>query len=774
MNFKKHLFPMALCLTSIAFAGCGQSTSTNTNMHAQEMGIPVSTAKLYNFDAALGIDPNPTDIVASLKAPPASFLSENKEAYARVSAAVAQQLISIAPFTQALKVDSIEVFKPINNLALNGKQTNLNSIPYPYFENGELKHGDLSGLSDKTDSGIDKNGHFSVRQAVNGKINTDSPATGTVYLIKYELGIKDGAVPTGADAPPAAQYQALVTIPDSASQEPLPLMLFAHGGDAGLTFREMATLLQGNLGKYIVAAPVYPGEPICSYDFQVGVNNVRECIQRDGSHANPLEDKIGEKSPMKWDVNSLLGLHNAIQKLATTQTDKFLTKGYQNPFIDGNNKSIIALQKNDPTYLNTVAVADSRGGGTLLAALGREGFLSSAVDSDNKPLCAVCTTTSNFFPHISAAAFYYSPSSFLVGQFRILSLQMLFNSVAPAQQSLPMVPEMTHYFDAYRSAPVGSEGEKKELNKLVGFLASSDISFLAPYVTLEVQNYTHNKNTFGQMPGSVIFMHGTQDQVVPFSESVIAQTVFDGVLQNFFAHKTDSNPLLLVGDVPIGSQMYSFQPDVSFYTVPFGKDKCGDPSDILVNLVNYNPILNKCFYGTGMNAKGFSDHGLNDAFLTSHIENYELQKINVTDTALTNEFLYGVDPIGNDYLYPFDSGAANFKLQLSNINLAEKEKYKIYSSSDCEDDGTVSGQCNSFAMYSSPENSIPLYYRSLAQDSIINSNYLPAVLGTWDEGAQKSVMTPIDILTSWLNTMNSDKGVFVSFTQDDKTFAFRN
>ena len=111
---------------------------------------------------------------------------------------------------------------------------------------------------------------------------------------------------------------------------------------------------------------------------------------------------------------------------------------------------------------------------------------------------------------------------------------------------------------------------------------------------------------------------------------------------------------------------------------------------------------------------------------------------------------------------------------MSNINLAEKEKYKIYSSSDCEDDGTVSGQCNSFAMYSSPENSIPLYYRSLAQDSIINSNYLPAVLGTWDEGAQKSVMTPIDILTSWLNTMNSDKGVFVSFTQDDKTFAFRN
>ncbi|APJ04006.1 hypothetical protein [Silvanigrella aquatica] len=207
-----------------------------------------------------------------------------------------------------------------------------------------------------------------------------------------------------------------------------------------------------------------------------------------------------KKSPLDDDVNALLGLHNAITKLA---------RGGMNPKIGGievkgeNKTSFIAdLQKSiafnfdDPDLpqmkpvagIKTIAAADSRGGATLLAAIGRTGImleqqLSSGINLEN-----LMKNPPVFF---SAAALYYAPSSLTVGEFRILFQYMVAGNIneTSSYNALPMIPDLKKnpYFTNYKTAPIGQD--QKELSELVGWLAASDIAFLAPYISVGMQNW---------------------------------------------------------------------------------------------------------------------------------------------------------------------------------------------------------------------------------------------------------------------------------------------
>ncbi len=433
---------------------------------------------------------NQSAVIAALSTPPTNFQpasdGSNVSKYLAVKLAAENFVAAQMPNTQATKIVRIEPFGASFLNADSVSQNENSFVALPYLERGAANATAFSDLSNfKTNSGLDESGHFSIRQTINGKVTNDNPATGSVYLMTYQLG---GHIDQN--------YQALITIPEGASPlSPKPLMLFAHGGDAGLAFKEIATLLQGNLAKFIVAAPVYPGEPICAVDFSEGSasnNYARSCVDSAGNVTSPVIEPLGTKSPLLGDVNALLALQYGIWKLDTKQMSP--VSGL-NPF----DKGIIPFYGNMSSIgIQTIGVADSRGGATLMAAIGRTGMLMSLGKVK--------------YPIFSGASLLYSPSSLLVGQFRFLSQVMMNGNVPSYLNALPMIPELTHSFDAYRGAETNSANETNELQNLVGFIAASDVSYLAPYLSAATKNWNEYVSYYPILvsaPGSIIFLHGT-------------------------------------------------------------------------------------------------------------------------------------------------------------------------------------------------------------------------------------------------------------------------
>ena len=790
MVSKKQFLSTAFIIAAVSLVGCSKGMN-NSNLTAQSDST--STVKWDTFADAVGMAhlenaPDGADVAAvtaALSVPPANFQPTvvngkvtNADQYAAVQKAVADFVINDAANMQASQIVSIVPFDS-KILGADSADQGSSFVSIPYLGR-DGKNYDLSRTI-KTNSGIDVNGKFSVNQSVNGIVSTSiKPATGTVYLITYQLGGNT-----------AQNYQALVSIPsDASATKQYPLMMFAHGGDAGLAFSEMATLLQGNLGKFIVAAPVYPGEPICAVTFTQGTEAngyARSCVDHSGNVTAPVVAAVGSKSPMRGDVDSLLALQNGISQLLLSPSTVY--SGSNNVFLDLNNsKPIISFNSTDPTLKGiygpqTIAIADSRGGGTLMAALGRTGMIIPEYINCKLTLAHPCAfgnkiPTPSFF---SGSAFYYSPSSFLVGQFRFLTQYMMSGNVPSGFNGLPMVPEMTHYFDNYRNAQSGSATEITELTNLVGFMGASDITYLAPYISAAVQNWTTNSMSLilsqQVVPGSIIFVHGTQDAIVPFTESLIAKTAMDGVFDNIYGAGASTSPLVANLVPAVGSQIYSFQPDASYYNVKLGTAGCNNTPDATGNLpVNFNSSNNQCF-GGGI------DHGLDPSFLTSRLENstLQLQNVDVTNgkasVGIQHELLYGFDPASDPNLCRPDDKSCKenpkpytFYQQIVGINsgLDALHKYNIdeYTNDACLKTPTINGVCYAmgFMSFGIGTQSYPLYYRSIGEDK--NSSTANALLGVWDTNTQKySQLSPTDLVTSWLDVsvLDSSQGVFTTF-----------
>ncbi|MES2614907.1 MAG: hypothetical protein V4591_05785, partial [Bdellovibrionota bacterium] len=91
-------------------------------------------------------------------------------------------------------------------------------------------------------------------------------------------------------------------------------------------------------------------------------------------------------------------------------------------------------------------------------------------------------------------------------------------------------------------------------------------------------------------------------------------------------------------------------------------------------------------------------------------------------------------------------------------------EYSIPSQVECADK-TLNGACYALG-YMSPtaeSASYPMYYRSMDQDK--TQAYSTALTGVWDSGAQNSLLTPTDLVTSWLNASVLDplQGVLAQF-----------
>lgn len=808
---KKSLYLASFVLASLGLLGC--KVNPNATSASQDSTYENKWDKFADFVGLPHLADSPSlsnkkAVTESLSLAPLHFQNHgnNTAQYQAVFKAVNSYVLSQAKNMQASAVVSIVPYAEVLAAADTAAQ-NSSFVSIPYLERGAAHANAFSDLSTvKTNSGIGADSKFAVRTTVSGKV-TNTVARGTVYVLTYQLGGNQ-----------TQNHVALVSIPDGvlndsgALQKSVPLMVFAHGGDSGLSFREMATLLQGSLGNFVVAAPVYPGESLCAIDS--GLGNAahhfeRMCVNASGEKTASVVVSQGVRSPLEGDVSALLGMHQAITKLAFNKVTGFY-RGNKNIFVDSLGEPILTLhseESNPPMDLKelygfqTIGVSDSRGGATLMAAIGRAGimigdtlkkfttYLQTCQADPNTNVCPSVVSRLPMLPYFSGAALYYAPSSFLVGQFRMLA-QFMMNGVMPESTlALPMIPEMTHYFDAYRNAESDSAEENTALSQLVGKIGASDVAYFAPYVSIAVQNWTTNsfRLFYDQKvaPGSLLLLHGTQDKIVPFSESLISKAGMDAVFSNIYRSSAAQSPLV-AGIVPaVGTQLFSFQPDEAYYNQQLNDTSCTGAKDSQGNdLTNYNPAKEKCFgggYNTESTPFSLTDHGRDPAFLTSHVLNYPMRYVNYfeagtsnIDSSLANALLYGIDPPWDDanpervnYLYSFSRDhVVTVGDQFSYANMAlnsfapNSAPYNLTPGCDMAHHVIGSGLC--YLVDAQAPTAFPLYNRPMIFDQ--TQSYSSMLTGVWDNSAQMSVLTPTDVFSAWIQvSVLGNKGVLNSF-----------
>ncbi len=744
MQFKKLWLCAAALGVAVFAGGCGKNVS---NTHLTSKQDTTAIKKWDRFADVAGLPhienaPSMSDMKAVkdyLSAPPSNFTpsadGKNITLYNNVQANVTQFILSemsqayILPDTLSVVPLGDQVAGMKNDVQDQSTIANFTAIPYTQRDG---RTTDLSAI--KTNSGLSAAGKFAIKRTINGQVTTLPPSTGQAYLVSYQIA--DGS---------NATYSAIVTIPDicktsGASGDACPVIMFAHGGDAGLSFSEMATLLQNNLGKFIVVAPTYPGEPVCGVETKtLGEDGdyKRVCLNHDKQETTPAVPAQGQKSPLRGDVNSLYALYNGLFNLMNS--------------VD----SSVSFDLS-----KVIAIADSRGGATLLATLGRAGFYASLAkecDLDNSqsfcPIIEKMSQNNIYASYMKGAAFFYAPSSLLVGQFRLLTQNMMNSEMAKSFDSLPMIPQLKDEFAAYRNAPFGSNEEKTALNNLIGFIGASDITFLAPYVSVAVQNFNYNvDNNF--MPGSLLFMHGTQDSIVPYTESIISQTAMDSVFENVYGKDSGTSPLVQNNIPAIGSEFYAFQPDASYYNT-----KCSEYTDATA----VNTTTGQCF-----DSANHTDHGRDSAFLTSHVLNSNLSSASLNEVGdvpalVKNELLYGQQSecIGAacNFTFEMQKDSINSARSLAGLYAYDFSQFTQEScNAPVEANKIPNGVCylGAYMSTDSSSSSYPLYYRPLVEESASVLN------GTWNEQAQDNgFMTPTDVLSSWIDTsVLSNYGVF--------------
>ncbi|WGL60154.1 hypothetical protein QEJ31_00865 [Pigmentibacter sp. JX0631] len=486
---RRIVYSVSSFLSCLAIVGCnfkgntdmqkeGKTNCQKWDAFAAKVGVPGCDQAVSATDKA--------GLIKNLSEMPKHFAPDGSN-YAEVTKLVQNYVSQMATKTQATEIVSVKKLADVLVEAGFDDQvaevTNPEFISIPYYERDKVAPSDLSAY--KTLSGINKKSKFKIYSTKEGKIDTKEFAEGTAYVLIYKLN--------GSEQ----KYSSIVTIPDTDKiDEKFKLIMYAHGGDAGLSLPNMARVLQNNLGKGIVAAPSFPGEPICSITTIGGTvanNFKRSCGDAKGNVIKPAVAAEGEKSPLDNDVNSFLGLHNAISKLAVTTKEK---PNILSNNVDPNfNLNLDYYTNENPAFRliagpKTIGVSDSRGGATLLAAIGRTGImLKSTLEGG---LGNIDIKKMSFLPLFSSAGLFYTPSTLLIGGFRVVTQNMLAGNIYDTSilNALPMIPELKNnsYISDYRLAPIGQD--QKELNKLIGWIGASDIVFLAPYISVGMQNWS--------------------------------------------------------------------------------------------------------------------------------------------------------------------------------------------------------------------------------------------------------------------------------------------
>lgn len=162
--------------------------------------------------------------------------------------------------------------------------------------------------------------------SINGLVPTTLALGAKVYRMRYKLKADTEfrqAIITVPKLSPALAHAAVATVgvqTETAGAYGYPILMYGHAGANGLAYEEIASSLGVLQSGFIVAAPVFPGEPLCkTYDA-----NTQTC-----TGSNIAFAALGTAQPYVNDVTDYLGLHDCMKTFAGGAA-----KAYLNPLTN--------------------------------------------------------------------------------------------------------------------------------------------------------------------------------------------------------------------------------------------------------------------------------------------------------------------------------------------------------------------------------------------------------------------------------------------------------
>ncbi len=385
-----------------------------------------------------------------------------------------------------------------------------------------------------------------------------------VYWMSYKLkGDADYrnallTVPiTDAAAAHTASSEKVATKSESAGTFGYPLILYAHAGSTGLAYEEIGLALGQLQSGHIVAAPAFPGEPLCrTYNSGPGPKTCTD--------THILAPPVGLAKPYGNDTEDLLGLHDCIKTLARNTagiaTLNIETKQQANENISRKiikisakaqvDAQALGQQSGSPALLGLADAAGApvsimlglgRGAGVSVLALARAGAINSLLFSTQTDAETVAIQSQLAGAGVSAGLFscagIVAPhSSFSAGTNKILfeywvtkSSGLIGADGVLAADFIPGFASIHQAITAISEDPALAVDQKAV--QISEFIKSTEAIMHLPLVNGGLQNFgkvfraklladpASAARTVAAAKGSALILHGTKDKIADFSNT---------------------------------------------------------------------------------------------------------------------------------------------------------------------------------------------------------------------------------------------------------------
>lgn len=345
-----------------------------------------------------------------------------------------------------------------------------------------------------------------------------------VYVLRYKLqALRSGAAETVTRA-------GLLVLPATPSRS-APLVAYAHGGDAGLAYGEIATVFGALQASHVIVAPTFPGEALC----KTGVDAAARSCDANGA----LVAAETEAAPYDGDADELLGIQDCVTRatfvknpmtgelaegqgaLAVPLLNELgeATGGTLNAQLAltvkplGGSSPLAALPA-------TIAVGASRGGLVSSLALAKSGAAMQAFNADKTLLGAGYLRPS----FVSCAASLSAPAALTVGELRLALEHAVKGTYDQTSFTrLPGYKDLGGLFAEYRAGTMSVEDA-------AALVAARDLTLSGALYLGALRDWgalEPTKPLGGK--GAALFLHGTLDKVFPFTHTRLAFNILTGI-----------------------------------------------------------------------------------------------------------------------------------------------------------------------------------------------------------------------------------------------------
>lgn len=399
-------------------------------------------------------------------------------------------------------------------------------------------------------------GGFSV---VNG-LPKALPAPAKVYMMNYKLKgdtAYRSALVTVPTTAAAAAHTAVPTIgvkSEATGGYGYPLVIYAHAAASGLAYEELAQSLGDLQSAYIIAAPVFPGEPLCTtYDTVAGVKTT-SC-----TGSNILAAAVGTALPFENDVTDLHGLYDCMKTWAAETTARVVFNAAGTASGTENlSTKIVKINASAETALATSAPLLSAAAGgpvTVLAGLGRGAtvagltlaragavnsiYLASTPDASAQ----AALVSKGAKPALFACSLLIAPqASFTAGKNKLYfdfwakeSSNILTTAQTTAIEAIPTFAAIHAKIKALRNDATKSEDDRA--TAIADYVKDIELLMHVPLLHGGLQNFgklftskllgatESASKTLKAAQGHMLLLHGTKDRIADVGNSNLLSEV---------------------------------------------------------------------------------------------------------------------------------------------------------------------------------------------------------------------------------------------------------